>query len=52
MRILGDAYDNMDTIQTLMENKAKKEGVPVEEIKRILNPLLILIPGKEQKKTD
>lgn len=52
LRILGDAYDNMDTIQTLMENKAKKEGVPVDEIKRILNPLLILIPGKEQKKTD
>ncbi|WP_433831152.1 SpvB/TcaC N-terminal domain-containing protein [Flavobacterium anhuiense] len=52
LRILGDAYDNMDTIQTLMEDKAKKEGVPVDEIKRALSPLLILIPGTDEKKTN
>ncbi|OWP82908.1 hypothetical protein BWK59_13375 [Flavobacterium davisii] len=51
-RILGDAYDNMGTIMNLMEGKAKKEGVPVDEIKKVLSPLLILIPSKKKTKTD
>lgn len=50
-RILEDAYENRTTIQKLIEDKAKKEGVPVDQIKKVLDPFLILIPNQQQKKT-
>ncbi|WP_434574817.1 RHS repeat domain-containing protein [Riemerella anatipestifer] len=51
-RILGDAYDNKGEIMNLIENKAKKEGVSINKIKNALSPLLMLIPSKEQNKTE
>jgi hypothetical protein len=53
-RILRDAYNNRETIQELIEAKARKEGIPVDAIKRVLNPIptITLMPGKEQPKTE
>ena len=40
----------MGSILQMIETKAKKEGAPVEAIRRALNPVLILILKNEEKK--
>jgi hypothetical protein len=47
-RILEDAYKNRETIQMFIEDKAKKENIPVDAIKQALSPYLILIHNKNQ----
>jgi len=46
-RILEDAYENRGIIQGLIENKAKREGVSVDAIRKALDPYLMLINRKK-----
>jgi hypothetical protein len=37
--------------QRLIENKAKKEGIPVDQIKEAIDPFHILLQTNQEKKT-